>query len=118
MLPVAEWCSHSGDEVQRVVAAMEKVVVKRSGRLAVSVFRCLDAMYHKDDFTELTTMMLNEDQKPTASRLKQVAESLIRRRHWSWLLQHPELDSGHIHESRRMFLCPVAPCCMVSEVTA
>ena len=115
MLCVADWCGHSGEEVQKVVASMEKVVAKRSGRLAVTAFRVLESMYHKDDYTQLTSEMLNEDQKPTVTRLKEIADTIIRRRHWTWLLQHPDLDVSHIHESRRVLFAPCFACLMWSH---
>ena len=105
MVPVAEWTLHAGAEVVKLVRRMEHGAGGRPVKVSPNVFRVLEGMYDPQDFMDLTRELSNEEQKLTASRLRSVATGLIRRRHWTWTLQHPDLGPQDVHPSRRMYPC-------------
>ena len=102
MVPVADWCLHAKDEVVKIVARMEVGAGGKAVRVAPNTFRCLEGMYVPQDYLDLTRELANEELKLTASRVKELATTIIRRRHWSWVLLHPELTAQDIHPSRRV----------------
>jgi hypothetical protein len=59
-----------------------------------------------EDYEELLSLFMRESCPATAAALAAHANKILRRRHWSWLLEHPGLTT-EVHASRRMpFTCP------------
>ena len=104
MVPIAEWCLHCGDDVVRLVERMEKGAGGRLVRISPNTFKVLEGMYDPQDFLDFSRELSNEEVKITAARVRQIATSIIRRRHWTWNLLHPDLSAADIHPSRRVHL--------------
>jgi hypothetical protein len=68
MIPVTEWVLQSGSEAVEVVKRMEG---RGGDRVSPHTFKCLEAIYHPDDFAELAQVMLDDKAKPTSQRLTQ-----------------------------------------------
>lgn len=113
MTCVAEWVVHCGDDVVEAIKMMETWPHGGSGekKLAVSTFRCLEAMYDAADFQELATSMRDESVKQTSSRLRSECARIVRARWWKWILMHPELKDNQVHAERSVSLCHI-PCAL------
>lgn len=97
MYPVVEFIHQCGSKCIKVLEAME-----RHGTVYGGTFKCTEGINVPEDWHQLAAELLDETIRPTSARVRAVADDIIRRRHWSWCLLHPELDDKYMHPSRSM----------------
>ena len=99
MQPLVDWVWHCGDMVATVVEHMEQ-----NGNVRPGTFKMMQQLTVPADYTELISKLRNPTIKCTATRMKQCMKEILRKRWWSWLLEHPDLGTDYIHPSRSVFL--------------
>ena len=111
MAPVADWVIHAGKDVLEAMVLMQRRGSgKEEKKIAVGALRCLEALYHPDDFKALAFSMKDESLNQNPARLRAETLKLVRQRHWTWVLLHPGLTQQYIHPERSMFASTHAVC--------
>jgi hypothetical protein len=105
MMPLATWLVHGGSQVVKVLQHMEKAAGGK--KLTGFTFKCVEALVVPADFQQLTSEMLDESKKATASRLRNISRRLLRSRWWEWVLLNPNVPIESIHQSRSMHPLPL-----------
>lgn len=103
MMPMVNWLLQSGSDAVEVLKRMERAVGTK--RLTPHTFKVLEPLVVPEDLRNLTTEMMDETKKPTASRLRNLVKRLLRARWWNWILMNPNVPHENVHESRRMRPC-------------
>ena len=104
-LIASEFVLQCGQQTISVLERMEK-----HGKVTGYVLKPLEGLAVPEDWSKVAAQMLMPEHKATASRLRDVASTVIRDRWWVWILLHPDLGENYIHPSRSMFTpCFLSP---------
>ena len=94
-------------------ADVVKLIEKLEGRMGAGrpatvtpgMFKVLERMYVPADYEELMAEFMKDATPSTASCFTALVTKIVRRRNWTWLLTHPELQDKDVHPTRRMHPC-------------
>jgi hypothetical protein len=94
------------DDPLDVVKLAEKLEGRMGAGRPVAVgpgtFKTLERMYVPTDYDELLAEFMRDSAPATAAYFSSLVTKIVRRRNWTWILEHPELKDSDVHPTRRM----------------
>jgi hypothetical protein len=105
-LPLAHLLNVCGERVVQMIAMMEK-----KKKVVPLAFKVTEGLRDPEDYDTLVTKMLAmaENDRINPDRLRHVAQDLLRKRWWHWILLHPQMPDDKVHPSRSVHPLPVNP---------
>ena len=104
MVAAAHLVMETGKKAINLVETMES----RGEKFTATTFRFMEPVYVPEDFLAIVDAVAGE-KVPTMGKMRDATQNTLVRRWWSWILQHPQMESSVIHRTRSVFLMLPSP---------
>jgi hypothetical protein len=114
MGPLADMLANVDDR-QDVINMLEKLEEPKTGagrptHIHAGMFKCMERLYDATDYETLLAEFMKAGVGSTAQEFSKIVGKIVRRRNWTWLLEHPKLEDKDVHPTRSVFY-PTEPSC-------